>query len=73
LIPDLSAPGTDSDFYFVQSGRHYKILAGSRCGLCQHREAAGLPAIDWTSNPIRAGSEREAELMAQQRIDDALK
>jgi hypothetical protein len=32
-----------------------------------------LPAVDWTSNPIRAGSEREAELMAQQRIDDALK
>jgi hypothetical protein len=31
-----------------------------------------LPAVDWTSNPIRAGSEREAELMARQRIDDAL-
>lgn len=34
--------------------------------------APDLPAIDWTSNPIRAGSEREAELMARQRIDDAL-
>ena len=32
-----------------------------------------LPAVDWSSNPIRAGSEREAELMARQRIDDALK
>jgi hypothetical protein len=32
-----------------------------------------LPTIDWTSNPIRADSEREAELMAQQRIDDVLK
>ena len=77
LVPDTSLPGLrvvrELDGLIASRGRPAMIVSDNGTELTSMAAVPDLPAIDLTSNPIRAGSEREAELMARQRIDDALK